>query len=101
MERLGNVNVRVASKGSNINVKAGFDDKQRRLQSLNHAKHLQQKFGQVADGSLGFLRKCFNRMSEDKVWQLYESAMRPNLKITTNRFAWFIGAAKAQPEMSD
>lgn len=101
MERLGNVNVRVTPKGSNINVKAGALDKQRRLQNLNHAKHLQQKFGPIADGSLGFLRKCFNRMSEDKVWQLYESAMRPNLKITTNRFAWFIGAAKAQLEMSD
>lgn len=98
MERIGNVNARVASKGSNINVKAGFNDKQRRLQNLNNAKYLQQKFGPVADGSLGFLRKCFNRMSEDKVWQLYESAIRENAGIK-NPFAYFIGAAKTQPEM--
>lgn len=81
-------------KEANVNF-----DKIQRLTNLNNARHLQSKFGPVADGSLGFLRKCFNRMSEDKVWQLYESAMRSNLKVTKNRFAYFIGAAKAQPEM--
>ncbi len=91
-----NVNVNGLSFRENFNVKAS--DEQRRLQNLNHAKHLQQKFGPVADGSLGFLRKCFNRMSEDKVWKLYESAMRKNAGIE-NHFAYFIGAAKAQPEM--
>lgn len=102
MERIGNVNVRVPSVGSNINVNVmGGGDKnaaQRRWQALQHAKHLQQKFGPVADNSLGFLRKCFNRMSEDKVWQLYESANRKDAGIK-NSFAYFIGAAKAQPEM--
>lgn len=102
MERNGNINfnVKEVSKGNNIN--ANIKDKQerqRRWQALQHAKHLQQKFGPVADNSLGFLRKCFNRMSEDKVWQLYESAMRENAGIT-NHFAYFIGAAKAQPEMN-
>lgn len=95
-----NVNVNGLSFRENFNVKASVIDKQRRLQNLSHAKHLQSKFGSVADGSLGFLRKCFNRMSEDKVWQLYENAMRPDLKIEKNRFAYFIGAAKAQPEMN-
>ncbi len=106
MERIGNVNVKDYLSRKNINVKANVtkhDDKaeaERRWQALQHARHLQQKFGPVADGSLGFLRKCFNRMSEDRVWQLYESAMRPNAGIK-NPFAWFIGAAKKQPEMSD
>lgn len=95
MGSISNVNVKEVSIRNNINVKV---DKQKRIQALNHAKYLQQKFGPVADGSLGFLRKCFNRMAEDKVYQLYESATRPNAGIT-NSFAYFIGAAKAQPEM--
>ncbi len=103
MERNRNVNVNDSFGGNNINVKVkvGKNDKtvaQKRLQALQHAKHLQQKFGPVADNSLGFLRKCFNRMSEDKVWQLYEGATRENTDIQ-NPFAYFIGAAKAQPEM--
>lgn len=98
MERNGNVNVREVSFGNDINVKVNEDDARRRWQALQHAKYLQGKFGPVANNSLGFLRKCFNRMSEDKVWQLYESAMRENAGIT-NHFAYFIGAAKAQPEM--
>lgn len=101
MGRSFNVNVAsFRSNVNNVNVNSKADAR-KRWQALQHAKHLQQKFGPVADGSLAFLRKCFNRMSEDKVWQLYESAMRPNLKVRTNRFAWFIGAAKAQPEMND
>lgn len=91
-----NVNVRVVSERNNINVNV---DKQRRMANLNKARHLQRQFGPVADNSLGFLRKCFNCMSEDKVWRLYESAMRENAGIT-NHFAYFIGAAKAQPEMN-
>lgn len=98
MERNGNVNVREVSFGDNINDNVKVRESQRRWQALQHAKHLQQKFGPVADNSLGFLRKCFNRMSEDKVWQLYESAIRENAGIK-NHFAYFIGAAKAQPEM--
>ena len=95
---LFNVNVKEMEKRkNNVNVKVS---KEQRIKNLNNARHLQQKFGPIADGSLGFLRKCFNRMSEDKVWSLYESAMRPDLKISKNRFAWFIGAAKAQPEMA-
>lgn len=105
MERIDNVNVRVVSERDNFNVNVANNcdktEAQRRWQALQHAKHLQRKFGPVANNSLGFLRKCFNRMSEDKVWQLYESAMRPELKITKSRFAWFIGAAKAQPEMNE
>lgn len=97
MGRNGNVNVKEVSKGDNINVKV---NRQKRLRALQNAEHLQQKFGSVADNSLGFLRKCFNRMSEDKVWQLYESAMRQDAGIE-NPFAYFIGAAKAQPEMND
>lgn len=94
---LANVNVKVMKeKKNNINVKVS---KEQSIKNLNNARHLQRKFGPVADNSLGFLRKCFNRMSEDKVWSLYESAMRPDLRISKNRFAWFIGAAKAQPEM--
>lgn len=106
MERIGNVNVKEYLSKKNINVKANVikheskAEAQRRWQALQHAKHLQEKFGPVADNSLAFLRKCFNRMSEDRVWQLYESATRKNAHIT-NPFAYFIGAAKAQPEMSD
>lgn len=95
MERNGNVNVNEASKGSNYNVNV---ERQKRLQALNNAKHLQEKFGPAADNSLGFFRKCFNCMSEDKVWSLYEAATRPNASIK-NPLAYFIGAAKAQPEM--
>lgn len=96
MERNGNFNVNGSRKASNINVKV---ERQKRLRALKNAEHLQQKFGSAADNSLGFLRKCFNRMSEDKVWQLYESAMRKDAGII-NPFAYFIGAAKAQPEMN-
>lgn len=103
MERNGNVNVNDSFGENNINVKVQVgNDKmvsaQKRWQALRHAKHLQRKFGPVADNSLGFLRKCFNCMNEDKVWQLYESATRENAHID-NPFAYFIGAAKAQPEM--
>lgn len=98
MESDGNVNVKGDSFGRNVNDNVKAREKQQRRQALQHARHLQQKFGPVADNSLGFLRKCFNRMSEDKVWQLYESATRENAGIT-NPFAYFIGAAKAQPEM--
>ena len=96
MERNGNFNVNGFAKRNNINVKV---DRQKRLHALHNAEHLQQKFGPVADNSLGFLRKCFNCMSEAKVWSLYESAMRKDAGIN-NPFAYFIGAAKAQPEMS-
>ena len=99
MERIGNVNVKVISKVSNTNVNFNVSREQR-LQNLNSARYLQRKFGSAADNSLGFLRKCFNRMDEDKVWQLYESATRKNSNIE-KPFAWFIGAAKAQPEMMD
>lgn len=95
MERNGNINVNVSRKASNFNVNV---ERQKRLQALNNAKHLQEKFGSVADNSLGFFRKCFNCMSEDKVWSLYEAATRPNANIK-NPLAYFIGAAKAQPEM--
>lgn len=101
MGRNTNVNVKVALKESYVNVKVRGRDKldmEKRLRSLNQAKHLQRKFGPPADNSLAFLRKCFNRMSEAKVYQLYESATRKDAGIT-NSFAYFIGAAKAQPEM--
>ena len=94
---LANVNVKEMEKRkNNVNVKVS---KEQRIKNLNNARHLQRKFGSVADNSLGFLRKCFNRMSEDKVWVLYESAVRPDAGIE-NPFAYFLGAAKAQPEMA-
>lgn len=95
-----NVNVNDSSERNNINVKVNVTDKEKlkRINALNNARHLQRKFGAAADGSLGFLRKCFNRMSVDKVYGLYESAMRNDAKIE-KPFAYFIGAAKAQPEM--
>ena len=55
---LANVNVKEMEKRkNNVNVKVS---KEQRIKNLNNARHLQRKFGSVADNSLGFLR---NRMS--------------------------------------
>lgn len=105
MERGANVNVKDFSFGKNINVKEGEKSRKessarQRLLALQHAQHLQQKFGKPAFGSLAFLRKCFNRMSEERVWDLYARATKPGTGIM-NPFAYFIASAKAQPEMKD
>lgn len=62
------------------------------------ADYLVEKFKKIgcidADNCYFFFKKCFNNLSEDTIWSLYElAATKPGLE---SRIKYFIGACRNQ-----
>lgn len=65
---------------------------------LRKTEHLVEKFKSVGYDDAGrcyfFFKKCFENLSEDIIWSLYESTMRnPNVE---SKIKYFIGACRNQ-----
>lgn len=91
-----NVNVNGASERSNFNVKDNVSRSRRSAQIKRNqriAAELTRKFGSIAEGSFAYLCGVADKLSEAKIWDLYERSQHWKVR---NSWAWFLAMTKRE-----
>lgn len=91
------VNGKEVSEGNNFNGKDSFDRRRRRNEQIRRnqriARDLSERFGSIADGSFAYLCGVADKLSEAKIYELYEKSRSPKVR---NSWAWFLAMSKRQ-----
>lgn len=90
--------MQINGKSLNVKRKIHLKDETLNVNVVRQTEYLVEKFKKIgcddADNCYFFFKKCFNNLSEDTIWGIYENAVHnPAVK---SPIKYFIGACRNQ-----